>query len=119
MIFYPKEQQLSIDESTVPYYRRHGCKQFIKGKPIRYGYKVWCLNTKFGYLFQFEAYQGAGTVEYIDDLCMGGSVVMDLISELPQNFPYELYFDNFFTNFALIDHLSKKGIAATGTRPSN
>ncbi|XP_016431003.1 uncharacterized protein LOC107757911 [Sinocyclocheilus rhinocerous] len=32
---------LSVDESMIPYYGRHGYKQFIKGKPIRYA-------TRFG-----------------------------------------------------------------------
>ena len=31
---------LSIDESMVPYYGHHSCKQFIRGKPIRFGYKL-------------------------------------------------------------------------------
>ena len=26
--------QLSIDESMVPYFRKHSCKQFIRGKSI-------------------------------------------------------------------------------------
>ena len=34
---------LSVDESMVPYFGRHSAKIFIKGKPIRFGYKVWCL----------------------------------------------------------------------------
>ena len=33
---------LSIDDSTVPYFGRIGAKMYIKGKPIRYGYMhVW------------------------------------------------------------------------------
>ena len=34
---------LSIDESMVPYYGRHSIKMFIKGKPIRFRYKIWVL----------------------------------------------------------------------------
>ncbi|KAI7793052.1 putative piggyBac transposable element-derived protein 3-like [Triplophysa rosa] len=36
----PFSKWLSVDESMIPYYGRHGYKQFIKGKPIRYSYKV-------------------------------------------------------------------------------
>ncbi|KAK9754284.1 Transposase IS4 [Popillia japonica] len=36
----PHEQDHSVDEAMVPYYGRHGCKQYIHGKPIRYGYKL-------------------------------------------------------------------------------
>lgn len=31
------EEEHSIDEAMVPYTGRHGCKQYIHGKPIRYG----------------------------------------------------------------------------------
>ncbi|KRY65508.1 PiggyBac transposable element-derived protein 3 [Trichinella pseudospiralis] len=34
---------LSVDESIVPYYGRHAAKLFLKGKSIRFGYKVWLL----------------------------------------------------------------------------
>ena len=30
----------SVDETMVPYYGRHASKQFIRNKPIRFGYKV-------------------------------------------------------------------------------
>ena len=41
---------LSIDESMMPYYRiGHSYKMFIKGKPIRFGYKLWCLCESEGY----------------------------------------------------------------------
>lgn len=47
---------------------------------------------------------------------MGGSAALDLISELPRNLPYNLYFDNLFTRPA---SLVKKSIGATGTvRPN-
>ncbi|KAG5863840.1 hypothetical protein JTB14_017775 [Gonioctena quinquepunctata] len=43
-LFQP-EEHLCYDESMVKYYGRCGCKQFIRGNPIRFGYKMWCLNT--------------------------------------------------------------------------
>ncbi|KAH9372784.1 hypothetical protein HPB48_014388 [Haemaphysalis longicornis] len=51
-------RQLGYDESMIEYYGRHACKQFIRGKTIRFGYKVRCLNAKNGYLANFEVYQG-------------------------------------------------------------
>ena len=30
---------LSIDEQMVPYFGRHSCKQFIRGKPIRFAFE--------------------------------------------------------------------------------
>lgn len=48
------EEHLAYDESIVKYFGRHGCKQFIKGKPIQFGYKICSLNTKDNY---FELYK--------------------------------------------------------------
>ena len=52
--FWPVQQNIgiSVDERMAPHYGRHSAKQFIRGKPIRFGYKLWCLNTPSGYLIQ-------------------------------------------------------------------
>ena len=34
------ESNYSVDETMVPYYGRHSCKHFIRGKPVRFSYKV-------------------------------------------------------------------------------
>lgn len=115
LLHWVNEQNLNVDESMAPYYGRHGAKQFIRGKPIRYGFKLWCLNTPDGYLVQTEPYQGAGTVRMQTELGMGGSVVMDLISVLPEEDKYCLYFDNLFTSPALLKVIKDKGYDATGT----
>ncbi|KAF2365953.1 PiggyBac transposable element-derived protein, partial [Trinorchestia longiramus] len=46
----PVEEVYSFDESMCEYFGKHGCKQFIRGKPIRFGYKVWSGTTVSGYL---------------------------------------------------------------------
>ena len=51
-------KSLSHDEALIEYYGKHGCKQCIRMKPIRFGYKAWCLNTDDGYLVTFDLYQG-------------------------------------------------------------
>ena len=110
--YFPQQACLSVDESMVPYYGRHGMKQFIRGKPIRFGYKVWSLNTTIGYCIQFEPYQGAGVTD--SSLGLGGSVIVDLMAELPEA-KYQLFFDNFFSSIRLLDTLSNMSIGATGT----
>ena len=72
---FPQNSCLSIDESMVPYFGRRRLKQHIHGKPIRFGYKVWCFCTPEGYLVQAEPYQGANTNDIIEGLGMGGLVV--------------------------------------------
>ena len=35
------EKNISIDESMVPCYGRHGGKQYIQNKLVKFGYKLW------------------------------------------------------------------------------
>lgn len=113
---FPRQKNISIDESMVPYYGRHSLKQYIRGKPIRFGYKVWSANTPVGYCIQLEPYQGAGVTHNL--LGLGGSVVVNLVSTLPTD-NYVLYFDNFFTSLKLLQHLTTINIHATGTVRAN
>ena len=46
-----------IEESMIPYFGGYGAKQFISGKPIQFGYKMWALTTPLGYLSQIKPYQ--------------------------------------------------------------
>ena len=63
-------QNLSIDEMMVPYYGRHGIKQFIRGKPIRYGYKMWAITSSTGYLYHVEPYCGhSGSLQQAHGRC--------------------------------------------------
>ncbi|CAK1601936.1 unnamed protein product [Parnassius mnemosyne] len=52
------EKDISIDESMIPYYGRHRCKQHIKGKPIRFGFKTWVAALQLGYCLHADLYQG-------------------------------------------------------------
>ncbi|XP_022825709.1 piggyBac transposable element-derived protein 3-like [Spodoptera litura] len=115
---YPGDKNLSIDESMIPYYGKHGTKQHIHGKPIRFGYKCWSISTRLGYLIYGELYQGASTGNTHPELGVGASVVLDLISKLPQG-SYSFYFDNFFTSLPLLEELQKMGHDGTGTIRAN
>ncbi|XP_068245384.1 piggyBac transposable element-derived protein 3-like [Palaemon carinicauda] len=47
----PFQQEFhSIDEIMIPYYGKHGAKQFIRDKPIRSGFKIWAACTSDGSL---------------------------------------------------------------------
>ena len=53
----PKRQ--SIDERKTKFKGRISCKQYIKNKPIKWGFKWWCqLCSKTGYLYEFDLYLG-------------------------------------------------------------
>lgn len=45
LLYFIKQQNLSVDESMVPYYGRHGAKQFIRGKPITFGNSSWVCSS--------------------------------------------------------------------------
>ncbi|KRY03759.1 PiggyBac transposable element-derived protein 3, partial [Trichinella patagoniensis] len=66
----------------LPYYGHHSCKMFIRGKPIRFGYKIWTMSSAN-------------------------------VLERPEK--HELYFNNFFASYDLLEKLSDKMIRATGT----
>ena len=108
-----KQKALDVDESMVPYYGKHGCKQFMKSKPIKFGFKMWSLNTPLGYCISFIPYQGKGTHIH-PSLGLGGSVVYNLVSLLPKGPRYEIYFDNFFTSL-LLSKITESGFGGTGT----
>ena len=100
----------------VPYFGRHGCKQFIKKKPVKSGYKLWVAVTPLGYTIQFYPYTGKS--DFFDsDLVLGGSVVDKLTEILPKHARsnYHIITDNFFTNPQLLRSLRQKEIAAVGT----
>ena len=114
------EQTISIDESMIPYYGKHGSKQYIRGKQIKFGFKVWVAATPLGYVIQMDPYQGAAA-NMKKELGLGGTVVTFLASKLPKipNQNYHLLFDNFFTSPQLLKTLADNGFAATGTLRAN
>ena len=65
------EKNISIDESMVPYYGRHGCKQCIQNKPVKFGYKLWVAATPLDYGIQFYPYAGKDD-SYNEDIGLGG-----------------------------------------------
>ena len=71
----------SVDESIIPYYGKHGTKKFIRGKPIKFGFKIWCITSSEGYLLHVELYYGADTDLPDAGLGQGADVVLGLIEK--------------------------------------
>ena len=46
---------------------------------------------------------------------MGGNVVCRLTQSLPKNVNHEVFFDNFFSSIAIMNHLKKDGFWAVAT----
>lgn len=118
--------QSSVDEAMIPYFGRHGMKQHIQGKPIRFGYKAWCWNKKNGYLTDFDIYQGAKgpSNEFKEEYGLGGSIVLNFCQKIPKMLdgtinPHCIYTDNYFTTLRLVDKMTEMGLGITGTIRSN
>ena len=108
----------SIDEHMVKFKGRSGMKQYIKSKPIKWGFKFWFrCSSKSGYLYQMDIYLGRKqTPEF--NLGLGEEVVLQLTKDLERSF-CTVYFDNFFNSPKLIEKLFQKGIYGIGTVRAN
>ena len=47
----------------VPYFGKCSLKQYIRGKPVKFGVKLWVLASSAGFPFDFDVYTGKD-VEY-------------------------------------------------------
>lgn len=110
-------QHLSIDEQMIPYFGKHSCKMYIRGKPIRFGYKLWCMCSAEGFLYQFIPYAGAGG--YDKQIGLGADIVMQLLSHVEFPMRHDVFFDNFFTSYHLMCLLSERRFCAAGTVREN
>ncbi|KAI5715666.1 hypothetical protein M8J77_020281 [Diaphorina citri] len=117
------EKNLCYDESMIKYFGPHHCKQFIRGKPIRFGYKAWCINTTDGYLVNYEFYQGKiphGS-EFIEKAFGKPSApFVMMLEDFPEKMlPYNFYTDNLFSSRNLFMYLKDCGYSAVGTLREN
>ena len=110
-------EDLSIDESMMPYYGRHSCKQFIRGKPIRFGYKLWVLVSSTGLPYHVEIYEGKSP--NAEDVPLGERVVKTALKTCDNPVNHSVFFDNFFSSYKLLVDLDVKGFRATGTMRNN
>lgn len=110
-------EELAIDEMMVKYFGRNSLKQFIRGKPVRFGYKMWALCGKLGYCFKFNLY--CGKEENSSNEPLGTRVVLDMLKSVETSTDHKVYFDNFFTSRSLLVTLSDRGFRATGTVREN
>lgn len=119
LVYAPIEKNFSIDESMIPYYGRHGCKQHIHGKPIRFGFKAWVAATRLGYCLQVDLYEGRSEPR---DTGLGQHVVTKLTNKVKSEFPdtqFSVYCDNFFTSPGLLSALKSSNVKITGTVRQN
>ncbi|XP_055335736.1 uncharacterized protein LOC129586498 [Paramacrobiotus metropolitanus] len=106
---------LSVDEEMIPYFGHHSCKMFMRGKPCRFGYKLWVLCGSRGYPYTFYVYTGKDATgkDVIEPKPLGSRVVLNLLSVVKCPDAHSVFFDNFFTSYGLLEELRALGFRAT------
>ncbi|GBP21588.1 PiggyBac transposable element-derived protein 4 [Eumeta japonica] len=57
-VVYHGTREVSVDESMIKFKDRSVLKQYLPMKPIKRGYKLWCLADQREYIKKFQIYQG-------------------------------------------------------------
>uniref|UniRef100_A0A673AR52 PiggyBac transposable element-derived protein domain-containing protein n=2 Tax=Sphaeramia orbicularis TaxID=375764 RepID=A0A673AR52_9TELE len=109
-IYHPR-QHLAVDERMVRTKARFGIKQYLKGKPTKWGLKFFVLADVNGYIIDFILYKpnrasGKG---------LSFDIVATLVDKDSLGSGYIIYTNNFFTNPILFRHLRQQGFGACGT----
>ena len=90
---------LSVDEIMIRYYGYHFFKQFLKSKPIQFGYKFWAMRGVKGYCYNFDLYCGkmsiANTPETLKEL-LGTRVVKKMLQPVTNSNSHISSFGIFF-----------------------
>ena len=103
----------SIDEHMLKFKGHNVLRQYVKGKPIQWGFKMWCkCDSRTGYLFEFDVYAGKKTNQV--QFGLGEGVVLQLTEKLKDLF-CEIYIDNFFNSPILQHMLALNGVLSAGT----
>ena len=115
---YNCEKHVACDEIMVPNRGRHAeIKQYMKNKPVKYGFKIWCCATsKTRYVYNLIVYEGRKGQKAEKNL--GEKVILELVSDLI-NLGHVVVTDRFFSSPALANALLKLGTWFTGTVKPN
>lgn len=113
---YNGSRELSIDESMILFKGRSSMKQYNPMKPIKRGYKLWCIGDQKGYILNFDVYQGKNEAleNEFQGFNLGERVVLGLSKKYWGKFR-KIYFDNFFTTLPLLERLKVENTLACGT----
>lgn len=129
-------ERLSLDEEGIKTKARIEMKQYNKEKPAKWFIKVFALVDSAKYLYAFNLYAGkvaeederretsrstrnsigaADTLAGIPDVSSIYLHVVRLARQLPENRPFHLYLNNWYTNLRVMQDLRKRNVFVTGT----
>ncbi|KAH8038613.1 hypothetical protein HPB51_002737 [Rhipicephalus microplus] len=109
------EPCLAVDEMIIPFKGRHSLKVYMMKKPKKWGYKVWTLAGRSGYVYKFELYgdnlvsEPTGLQNTIGE---SGKIVVRLTEGYAGK---EVFCDNFFESAELLAEMKLRGLGCTST----
>lgn len=87
----PKDENLCVDEMMIPFKGKTALRQYMPKKPIKWGIKVFCLCSSKGMIYDFEIYQGKGTVSISQNLGFCADIVVYLTKTISDNTNFKLF----------------------------
>jgi hypothetical protein len=117
--YYYPNREVSVDEAVKKFKGRCIFKQYIKGKPVRFGIKIFCVCcSATSYLFNAIFYLGKTGLEAPKEASVTHETVVSLMQPLAGNY-HRVYMDNYYTGLPLFKELEGMQIHATGTVRTN
>lgn len=77
------EDCLGVDERIIPFKGRPSLKVYMNKKPRKWGYKVWMLAGRSGYVYKIQLY-GDNLVTDITDICQMTSEKVEKLCDSPR-----------------------------------
>ncbi|KAL3218436.1 hypothetical protein MRX96_005942 [Rhipicephalus microplus] len=109
------EPCLAVGEMIIPFKGRHSLKIYMMKNPKKWGYKVWTLAGRSGYVYKFELY-GDNLVSEPTGLQNtngeSGKIVVRLTKGCAGK---EVFCDNFFASAELLAEMKLRGLGCTST----
>jgi len=116
-VIYTPEEQLAIDEAICPF---QGCifyRVYIKGKPHKYGIKMFELcESKSSYVYNLEVYTGTHPT---NSECLTAVSVVERLCDKIKGTAHCVYMDRWFSSPNIFHHLWGSKTKSVGTVMSN
>ncbi|XP_049958104.1 piggyBac transposable element-derived protein 4-like [Schistocerca serialis cubense] len=94
---YEPSSVLAVDECMVAFKGRSTLKQYMPMKPVKRGYKVWCLaDASPRFIINFDIYIGKRDTNDTSEFTLGEEVVLTLTKAMDDS-KRLVAFDNYFT----------------------